>query len=140
MTMGVRIKISSPAGQFIVKPGPSNVLPGSSRDLQISRQKTQDCGFWGLIPGAKGERPRSLTFVTHDSTQELILLGSRPKSETKKRNREKLITKHRIPVLGPTRQQTELYLQNMSRKRTDDLRLVYFNCVRFIMVYVLYHL
>ena len=148
MTMGVRLKVGSSAGQFIVKPGPVHLVPGhQSTDLQYNRQSTVDLGgLWGVTQNGRNggteyrgtefridprDRPRSLTFIARAVTKDLVLgQGARPKSDTTKGND---VVKHRVPVLGPTRQQTELYLKKMARRKTNDFRYVHF---LFLLLYI----
>lgn len=127
--MGVRLKVGSSPGHFTVKPGQVVLVPGFSKDQYLTRQRTVvDAGHWAHLQGGRGDRPRSLTFtITRALTQDLVLEGVRPKSDTKVTGEtEKL--KPRVPILGPTRQQTELYMAKMARRKTDDFRYaIYFH-------------
>lgn len=120
--MGIRLKVGSSAGQLTVKPGPVFLVPGHSKDQYLTRQKTLvESGLWGVVHGGRGDRPRSLTYMTRALTEDLMLEGVRPKSDTKVKG-EKEAEKPRVPILGPTRQQTELYMKKMARRKTDDFR------------------
>lgn len=123
--MGVKLKLGASAGQIMVKTGPLHLVPSKPKDSQqFTRQKTivVDGGFWVTGPEVRSERPRSLTFISAGLSKDLVLEGNRPKSELITVKPEREAAKPRIPVLGPTRQQTELYLKKMSRRKTDHSR------------------
>ena len=78
-------------------------------NMKIVRHRTTDFDVWSVIPDKKSTtKPKSV----HENSPSNL---SRPMSEVSAYELEKK-EGHKFPILGPTRQQTDIYFKHKSKK------------------------
>lgn len=107
--------MDTPPGQLLAACRNSNPRNGLTRDLNILRHRTvMNFNLLGVVQ----QRASSLEHVTQHADMDSV----RPHSEMVVLPvPEKVQMRHRVPVLGPTRQQTEMYLFKMAKQKLNKL-------------------
>ena len=121
--MGVRHKMEAPPGQTISAPGAIKMTPGTPRVLNLVRHRTMDFEVWGVVD----DPTTSVAMISPGCITKLDARRSKSEigcSSIDKVNQNIQGTNNfqadgsgqaenvrMVPVLGPTRQQTDIYIK-----------------------------
>lgn len=112
VAMGFRYTLKSHSSQTQSTPLMSNTTTNAIREPSLIRNNTiaPGCEFWGVVLERPKSLPLSSTKIKYPSKTE------RPQTVWKNvgtdRNDEQIL---KVPILGPTRQQTQMYLKKKRR-------------------------
>ncbi|KAL3881613.1 hypothetical protein ACJMK2_028029 [Sinanodonta woodiana] len=104
-------QIIHPPGQVFSPKGRLSVTLGTGRDTRLVRYKTVDFEVLGVV--ARQERSKTLPVFSTTADSSVVTSHSNSHGEIQPKPEDR----YRVPVLGPTRQQTELYLKKKKTKK-----------------------
>jgi len=119
MIMSLRQRIEQSPEHVMTPQGARQQGQGSFREPGTGRHKTLDFDLWNIF--REVSTVTSLTFNS-GTAPNLVLESARHKSDADEGQAYKEDVKIRVPCLGPTRQQTELYMKTRANQHVHRNR------------------